>query len=157
MRLSEFKVWKSIVEWIDEHGGKVIAGCPPGSSVYDYRKFCIVDPISGKRDEPDILFIWNEDIYIVECKSTLAGIKSKSQKVNSNENDIEKLQRIELWLNQGRYDRQLCDNFGIVLNDYKHIKIGIGYAALSTQNVTPIVGVVQLVVHEDYQIKIVSE
>ena len=63
-------MWRAIVDWVEDNGGRVIAACPPGSSVYDYKKFCIIDPISGKRDEPDILLsgktrsiLWNVNLH----------------------------------------------------------------------------------------------
>lgn len=157
MRISEFKVWKSIVDWIEDHGGIVVAACPPGSSVYDYNKFCLVDPISGKRDEPDILLLWEKYIFFIECKSTLSGIKSKREKYNSNESDIEKLKRIKVWANQGRYDQQLLNNFNVKLTDKTKLKIGIGYATSDIKKVKPIHDIIQFIVTEDYQIKIVSE
>ena len=129
-------MWRAIVDWVEDNGGRVIAACPPGSSVYDYKKFCIIDPISGKRDEPDILFIWQNTIYFVECKPSLRGICARGLKQASDESDIDKLRRIEV--------SNLFD-----------FRLGVGFAAKGTSNKT-FDGITQFVVSENYDIKIVG-
>ena len=152
--MTEFRVWRSIVDWVEDNGGRVIAACPPGSSVYDYKKFCIIDPISGKRDEPDILFIWQNTIYFVECKPTLRGICAKGLKQASDESDIDKLRRIEFAYRAHNYDQQLLDNYGIDVSCYD-FRLGVGYAANKTQYES-IEGITQFVVSDSYSIKVVG-
>ncbi len=147
-------MWRSIVDWVEDNGGRVIAACPPGSSVYDYKKFCIIDPVSGKRDEPDILFIWKNTVYFVECKPTLRGICAKGLKLASDESDIDKLSRIEISYSAHHYDKQLLDNYGIDVSCYG-FRLGVGYAAKSTRN-EPIAGITQFVVSDNYHIEIVG-
>lgn len=152
--MTEFRVWRAIVDWVEDNGGRVIAACPPGSSVYDYKKFCIIDPISGKRDEPDILFIWQNTIYFVECKPSLRGICARGLKQASDESDIDKLRRIEVSYLAHHYDRQLFDNYGIDVNLFD-FRLGVGFAAKGTSNKT-FDGITQFVVSENYDIKIVG-
>lgn len=152
--MTEYKVWRSIVDWIEDNGGHVIAACPPGSSVYDYKKFCIIDPISGKRDEPDILFIWQNTVYFVECKPTLSGIRAKGLKLASDESDIDKLRRIEISYRAHHYDQQLLDNYGIDVSRYD-FRLGVGYASKKTSNES-IPGITQFVVSDSYGIKIMG-
>ena len=147
-------MWRSIVDWIEDNGGRVIAACPPGSSVYDYKKFCLIDPLSGKRDEPDILFIWQNKIYFVECKPTLRGICAKGLKQVSDESDIDKLRRIEVSYHAHHYDQQLLDNYGIDVNSFE-FRLGVGYAAKDTSHEL-IAGITQFVVSDNYNIKIVG-
>lgn len=129
--MTEFKVWKIIVDWIEDNGGTVFAACPPGSSVYDYKKFCIIDPITKKRDEPDILFVMDKKLYMVECKPTQKKCFSQGLKANSNESDVDKLHRIKISWESGLYTQQMLDNYGIIPQDYK-LCIGIGYATTSS-------------------------
>ena len=152
--MTEYKVWRSIVDWVEDNGGRVIAACPPGSSVYDYKKFCIIDPVSGKRDEPDILFIWQNTVYFVECKPTLRGIYAKGLKQASDESDIDKLRRIEISYRSHHYDQQLLDNYGIDVNCYD-FRLGVGYSAKGTCDEL-IAGITQFVVSDSYSIKIMG-
>lgn len=131
--MTEFKVWRSIVDWVEDMGGIVYAACPPGSSVYDYRKFCIIDPLTKKRDEPDILLSLGGILYFIECKPTLSNCLNKSTKLNNNESDIEKLLRIKQNYDAGNYDNQLLENYGVDCANFK-MEIAIGYAINPNKN-----------------------
>lgn len=145
--MTEFKVWRSIVDWVEDKGGIVYASCPPGSSVYDYRKFCIIDPITQKRDEPDILLSLGEILYFIECKPTLSNCLKRNTKLNSDESDVEKLQRIKNNYDAGNYNNQLLENYGIDCTNFK-MEIAIGYATNHkiTQNYN---GITQFIVSAD--------
>ncbi len=129
--MTEFQVWKTIVDWVEDQGGTVFAACPPGSSVYDYKKFCIIDLESKKRDEPDILFSIAQKLYIIECKPTQKKCFSQGLKANSNESDVDKLHRIKTSWEKGHYIQQIINNYGIVPQNYQ-LCIGIGYAAAAS-------------------------
>lgn len=153
--MTEFQVWRTIVDWVENQGGTVHAACPPGSSVYDCRKFCIIDPETRKRDEPDILFSLNGILYFMECKPTLSGSMRHGKKVLSNENDIEKLQRIKATYDKGTYDKQLIENYGINTADYA-MKIAIGYAYNHSQPNIPLAGIIRYEINSDFSITIVE-
>lgn len=154
--MTEFKVWRTIVDWVEDNGGKVFAACPPGSSVYDYKKFCLIDPISKKRDEPDILFALGNTLYIIECKPTLSGSMNRGLKINSEESDIDKLKRIYSILCNGNYNQQLKEIYGINLENYK-IKIGIGYSETKNDVILSDSEIVEIIVNENNKmIKIVG-
>lgn len=153
--MTEFQVWRTIVDWVEDQGGTVHAACPPGSSVYDYRKFCIIDPETRKRDEPDILFSLNGILYFMECKPTLSGSIRHGKKVLSDESDIEKLQRIKIAYDKGNYDRQLIENYSINTADYA-MKIAIGYTYSQSQPSVPLAGIVCYEISSDFSIKIVE-
>ncbi|MEK3900064.1 hypothetical protein [Paenibacillus sp. FSL R7-0179] len=124
--MTEFTVWRAIVDWVEDGDGTVFAACPPGSSVYDYKKCCLIDPVSKKRDEPDIMFALGKDLFFVECKLTLSGILYKGNKLNG-ENDIDKLLRLKKTYMEFNYDQQLANNYGVDTSLY-NLKLGIGYA-----------------------------
>lgn len=153
--MTEFKVWRAIVDWVEDHGGVVFAACPPGSSVYDYIKFCLIDPKTKKRDEPDILFSLNDDLYIVECKPTLKASISRGIKMNSNESDVDKLLRVLDNCKSGNYDEQLQKNYGIDMKQY-NVKIAIGYAGRLDKVPVMNNGVINIVVQNSKEIKIVG-
>lgn len=154
--MTEFKVWRRIVDWVEDNGGIVFAACPPGSSVYDYKKFCLIDPISKKRDEPDILFALGNTLYIMECKPTLSGSMNRGLKINSEESDIDKLKRIYSILCNGNYNQQLKEIYGINLENYK-IKIGIGYSETKNDVILSDSEIVEIIVNENNKkIKIVG-
>lgn len=123
--MREQEVWRTTVDWAEDNGYSVIAACPPGSSVYDYRRFCIVDPQNKKRDEPDILMKKGKDVYIVECKVTQKDCLRIVAKTKSVESDVDKLRRIKKSMDVGMYDQQLFDNYGI---DRKNCIIHIALA-----------------------------
>ena len=113
------------MDWAEDNDYLVIAACPPGSSVYDYRRFCIVDSQSGKRDEPDILMKKGQDVYIIECKVSQKDSLRIIEKARSSESDVDKLKRIKKSLDIGVYDKQLSTNYGIDrCNCRIHIAIG---------------------------------
>lgn len=152
--MTEFKVWRSIVDWVEDHGGSVIAACPPGSSVYSYKKFCLIDPVTGKRDEPDILLLWRNVLYFIECKPSLRGICAKGRKAGSDESDIDKLLRIEAAYHEHHYDKQLLENYGVNVNCFQ-MRIGVGYASQKESH-DVMNGITQFVVLDGYHIKIVG-
>ena len=154
--MTEFKVWRTIVDWVEDNGGIVFAACPPGSSVYDYKKFCLIDPISKKRDEPDILFALGNTLYIIECKPTLSGSMNRGLKINFEESDIDKLKRIYSILCNGNYNQQLKEIYGINLENYK-VKIGIGYSETKNDVILSDLEIVEIIVNEkNKKIKIVG-
>ena len=154
--MTEFKVWRTIVDWVVDNGGIVFAACPPGSSVYDYKKFCLIDPISKKRDEPDILFALGNTLYIIECKPTLSGSMNRGLKINFEESDIDKLKRIYSILCNGNYNQQLKEIYGINLENYK-VKIGIGYSETKNDVILSDLEIVEIIVNENNKkIKIVG-
>mgnify|MGYP000379359547 CR=1 FL=1 len=154
--MTEFKVWRTIVDWVEDNGGIVFAACPPGSSVYDYKKFCLIDPISKKRDEPDILFALGNTLYIIECKPTLSGSMNRGLKINFEESDIDKLKRIYSILCNGNYNQQLKEIYGINLENYK-VKIGIGYSETKNDVILSDLEIVEIIVNENNKkIKIVG-
>lgn len=152
--MTEFKVWRSIVDWVEDNGGRVIAACPPGSSVYDYKKFCLIDLVTGKRDEPDILLIWQNELYFVECKPTLRGIYTKGLRQVSDESDIDKLRRMEVAFHAHHYDQQLLENYSIDVNRF-NLRLGVGYAAKDS-GYESIPGIIQFIVLDSCSIKIVG-
>lgn len=154
--MTEFKVWRTIVDWVEEQNGIVYAACPPGSSVFDYDKFCIIDPVSQKRDEPDILFSIGNILYIVECKPSLNGILRKDKKKSNDENDIDKLRRIKTIYDKGNYEQQLLDNYGVQAKKFK-LKIGVGFAYSARQPKFDFDGIVGFEVDSDKKIKMVSK
>lgn len=153
--MTEFKVWRTIVDWVEDRGGVVYAACPPGSSVFDYDKFCIIDPVTQKRDEPDILFSMDNFLYIVECKPSLSGILGKGNRIFSSENDVEKLRRIKSNYDNGNYEQQLLDNYGIIASNYR-MKIAIGYAYTSRQPMFDFDGIIGIEINSGYKIKMVG-
>jgi hypothetical protein len=153
--MTEFKVWRIIVDWVEDQGGTVYAACPPGSSVFDYDKFCIIDPISKKRDEPDILFSIGNNLYIVECKPTLSRILGKGKKYRNDESDVDKLHRIKKIYENGHYDQQLFDNYGITAKYYE-MKIGIGYAATIRQPTYDCNDIIKFEIDSNCKVKIVG-
>lgn len=153
--MTEFKVWRTIVDWVEDNAGCVIAACPPGSSVYDYKKFCLIDPVTGKRDEPDILFIFHDTVFFMECKPTLAGLKAKGLKASSDESDIEKLLRIRAIYDAGLYNQQLLDNYGVDTSRYP-MCVAIGYAETKDGNYLAASDISQFIVSTNNEIKIVG-
>lgn len=124
--MREQEVWRKIVDWAKSEGYSVLAACPPGSSVYDYQRFCIVDTESGKRDEPDILMTKGDKIYFVECKTTKKDSLKVIEKAGMLESDVDKLIRIDKNAQRGIYNEQLAENYGLDCNG-KEILMAIAY------------------------------
>lgn len=153
--MTEFQVWRAIVDWAEDRGGTIYAACPPGSSVYDYPKFCLIDPETQKRDEPDILFTLDGILYFVECKPTLTGSMRRSRKGLSDENDMEKLRRIKAAYDNGNFHRQLFENYGVDPSSCR-MKIAIGYGYSPCQPDVPFTDIVRFEVHDDLSIKLLG-
>lgn len=151
--MTEFQVWRRIVDWVEDQGGTIYAACPPGSSVYDYSKFCLIDPETKKRDEPDVLFALNGVLYFMECKPTLMGSMRPGRRALPAETDIDKLRRIKAAYDKGNYHRQLVENYGVDPSS-RRMKIAIGYGYRPRQPDVSFPDVVRWEVHEDLSIKI---
>lgn len=125
--MKEYQVWKTIVNWIEDSGGRILCACPPGGSVYGYNKCCFINPLTGKRDEPDIMFLLKNTLYIIECKPSYAGLIANNINKLNNESDVEKLLRIKNNYLCHSYNQQLISNYGIK-PELIEFKIGLGYA-----------------------------
>jgi len=123
--MTEYKVWRSIVDYGLSQGWELLGACPPGGSVYVCNRCCLIDPETGKRDEPDILFKNGTTLIAVERKPRLSGLISTS-KNSLNETDAEKLLRIAANFNTGIYNKQLSENYGII--EPVTLQIALGYS-----------------------------
>lgn len=128
--MTEYRVWRAIVDYGLSQGWELIGACPPGGSVYVCNRCCLIDPETGKRDEPDILFKNGNMLIAVECKPRLSGLISTS-KNSLNETDAEKLLRIAANFDAGKYDNQLKTNYGI--KGPVTIQIALGYSVGSRE------------------------
>lgn len=151
--MTEFQVWRRIVDWVEDQGGTIYAACPPGSSVYDYSKFCLIDPETQKRDEPDVLFTLNGLLYFMECKPTLVGSMRQGRRGLLDENDVEKLRRIKAAYDRGSYHRQLLENYGVDPSS-RGMRIAIGYGYSPCQPDVSFPDVVRFQVHDDLSVRI---
>ena len=123
--MTEYAVWKAIVDYGLSQGWELLSACPPGGSVYICNRCCLIDRETGKRDEPDILFKHETILIAVECKPRLSGLTSNSRN-SLNETDVEKLQRIAANFESGIYNEQLRINYGITKPFT--LQLAIGYA-----------------------------
>lgn len=123
--MTEYTVWRAIVDYGLSQSWELIGACPPGGSVYVCSRCCLIDPETGKRDEPDILFKAGTTLIAVECKPRLSGLISTSRN-SLKETDVEKLQRIAENFKNGRYNEQLRANYGI--KEPSTLQIALGYA-----------------------------
>jgi hypothetical protein len=121
--MREHEVWSRIITKGMDCGWQVICASPPGATSYEHPRSCLIDTRSGKRDEPDIIFLSNRSLIIVECKPTLAALLSSQ----SGESDCEKLLRIHYNFMTGLYNEQMRKNYGINLSDPYSIVIALGY------------------------------
>lgn len=151
--MTEFKVWRTIVDWVIDTGGLVYAGCPPGSSVFGYSRFCLIDPISSKRDEPDILFSLGDNLYIVECKPSLRKSISRGRRGNNCESDIDKLRRIYTSLLLGNYDDQFIKNLNVDISKYNK-KIAIGFAQSKSDPDISFPDITRFIVNNDFRVTV---
>lgn len=107
-------------------------------------------PVTGKQDEPDIMFRTSQSIVLVECKGTYSGIINNKLK-DSGESDIDKLRRLKRDFEKGDYAGQLEKNYGIKQEDYS-IEICIAYGGKVVSNRSLSQDIAELVVTQDGQV-----
>lgn len=142
----EHDVWKFCVEYIKNTNGTIYAACPPGGSSI-YPRFMLYNPITNKRDEPDLLATINNELYIIEAKPTCELCFKRGLKTASNESDYDKLLRIFDGVKAGIYDKQFLENYLINIKDY-NIHIGITYNDESTSVTGPFWGLDHFIVSD---------
>ena len=120
--MNESFVWRNAVRYLETNGYSVICGCPPGATSYMYKNCCFVT--AGKVDAPDLVFYKNGILYFCECKGTFSGLHTQNC---NNESDFDKLRRIEVAAWSGGLDKQLDQNFGMLIGVIREFRSCVSY------------------------------
>ena len=96
MKLTEFKVYLGLIEYLHACGWLIICASPPGGTDSRFRK-CILPRRAkgeerGLRDEVDVTAHKADTIIFIECKSTLSDSLHIENALG--ESDLAKLQRL---------------------------------------------------------------
>jgi len=110
--MTETDVWRSAIRLLDSVGASVVCGCPPGATSYIYKN-CTLNK-DGKIDAPDIMFVYENVLYICECKGNFLDLVKRN---NGTENDFEKVRRLSREAQSGGYNDQVRENFLLNLDD----------------------------------------